>query len=132
MPIDAPPPGEVTRAEEFSRPRHPRGWRRIGGIITEDTRRSPRARSSVTSSPDRVEVSGIFQIAYTRIEDDFGNDDSQTVGSLIVEPSYHYPVGADVLAAGGVGLGGGYDGNDINFQVIPSLGLECSPAAIRS
>jgi hypothetical protein len=117
-------PGEETRAEEFSA----RGTLEVGGavgaIITENT-------STFTASPtvgyfvaDRIEVSGIFQIAYTRIEDAFGNDDSQTVGSLIVEPSYHYPLGPDVLVAGGVGLGGGYDGDDINFQIIPSVGLD--------
>lgn len=115
---------EESRADEFSS----RGTLEVGGsvgaIITENT-------STLTASPtvgyfvaDRIEVSGIFQIAYTRVEDAFGNDDSQTVGSLIVEPSYHYPIGPDVLVAGGVGLGGGYDGDDINFQVIPSLGLD--------
>lgn len=96
----------------------------VGAIITEDT-------STFTASPtvgyfvaDRVEVSGIFQIAYTRVEDDFGNDESNTVGALIVEPSYHYPVGNEVAVNGSVGLGGGYDGDDINFQVIPGVGLD--------
>jgi hypothetical protein len=117
-------PAEETRAEEFAS----RGTLEVGGaigaIITENT-------STFTASPtvgyfvaDGIEVSGIFQIAYTRIEDAFGNDDSQTVGSLIVEPSYHYPLGPDVLVNGGVGIGGGYNGDDINFQIIPSVGLD--------
>ncbi len=128
-PADAPAEGGLTRADAFARRGTIEAGGSIGGIITEDT-------STFTASPvlgyfvaDRIQVSGIFQIAYTRVEDAMGLDDSQTVGSLLVEPSYHYPLGADVLANGGVGLGGGYNGDDINFQVVPALGLDVMTSA---
>jgi hypothetical protein len=96
----------------------------VGAAITEDT-------SLFTASPtvgyfvaDNIEISGIFQLVYTRTEDDFGGDDSNTTGRLIVEPSYHYPVGNEVAINGNVGIGGGYDGDDINFLVIPGVGLD--------
>jgi hypothetical protein len=117
-------PAEVSETEDFVEQGTLEVGGAIGAIITEDT-------STFTASPivgyfvaDRIQVAGIFQIAYTRIEDELGEDDSNTVGSLIVEPSYHYPVGDEVAVAGGIGLGGGYDGEDINFQVIPSVGLD--------
>ncbi len=97
----------------------------LGASVTEDT-------STFTASPsvgyfvaDRVEVSGIFTFAYTRVEDeDTGISDSDKTGSLIIEPSYHHPVSDDLLVAAGLGVGAGYDGDNFDFEIVPSVGLD--------
>jgi hypothetical protein len=96
----------------------------VGATITGDT-------ATVTASPtvgyfiaDRIELSGTFTFAYSRIEDDFGNTMSTRAGALIFEPSYHHPLSDDLLVAGGLGVGVGYDGTNYDFEVIPSVGID--------
>lgn len=116
---------EQTPAEEYVEA----GSLEIGGAISasidDDT-------ATITASPtvgyfiaDRVELSAIVAFSYNRVEDELtGTTDSTTTGSLILEPSYHHPIGDDLLIAAGFGVGAGYDGEHFDLGIIPSLGIE--------
>lgn len=123
-PVDV-PEEEQTKAEDYAKAGTLEVGGAIGASITSDT-------TTITASPtvgyfvaDRIELSGIFTFAYTRVEDeDTGRSESNKTGSLIFEPSYHLPISDDTLIAGGLGIGAGYDGDNVDFEVIPSVGLE--------
>lgn len=121
---DVPPPYEEDLANAYSKQGTFEAGGSIGASITSNT-------STVTASPtagyfiaDRIELSARFNFAYARTEMDNGLNESAKSGALIFEPSYHLPLSDDLLAVGGVGIGGGYDGSNLDFEVIPVVGLD--------
>lgn len=97
----------------------------IGGSITDDTKTFAASPSVGYFIADRVELSAIVTFEYTRVEDeDTGRSQSTKAGLFVLEPSYHHPIASNVLVAGGLGLGAGYDGDNVDFEIIPSIGLD--------
>jgi hypothetical protein len=79
------------------------------------------------------ELSLIMRLEYENEEDDDGVRTRNTVGSLIVEPSYHFPIREQSLYGfGGLGIGVGYDGDDPDFELVPRVGLnvELGPSGV--
>lgn len=70
------------------------------------------------------EISLIAKFLYENEEEDDGSRTRTRAGSLVLEPSYHFPLYDESLFGfGGLGLGGGYDGDDPDFEIIPRVGL---------
>lgn len=122
-------PERPTNGEDYAEEYASQGTLEVGGAIGASVTENV---ATVTASPtvgyfivDRIEISGTFTLAYSRTEDeDTGQSMSNTAGALIVEPSYHHPISDDLLLAGGLGVGVGYDGDNYDFQVLPSVGVD--------
>jgi hypothetical protein len=74
---------------------------------------------------ERIEVTALFSLEYENLSV-AGSRTGRTVGSLLIEPSYHIPVETEargIWAFGGIGLGGEWDGGSVNFDVAPRVGL---------
>jgi hypothetical protein len=71
---------------------------------------------------DRFELSALLQVAYTRVSDEGVTTSSKTV-SFVVEPSYHYPMRDGLFVLGGLGVGVGYDGEHVEFELVPRVGV---------
>lgn len=73
---------------------------------------------------DRWEISAQLNLVYTRERDEIMDVDFVTKsGAIVVEPSYHHPLGDDLLALAGLGVGTGWDGDHWDFEIIPRLGM---------
>jgi hypothetical protein len=81
---------------------------------------------------DRVELSLILDLAYTRTEEDEGADESDGLAAFIVEPSYHLPLAERLFLFGGIGLGAGYATGGPVLETVPRLGFnfELTPSAV--
>lgn len=74
---------------------------------------------------DRIQIAAQLTLAYERVEDaETDTTSSSTSIAATLEPSYHLPLSDDLLLAGGLGLGGGYDGEHPDFEVVPRVGLD--------
>lgn len=70
------------------------------------------------------ELSLIVRGEYVNEEEDDGTRTSTKAGSAVIEPSYHFPIQDEsVFAFGGLGVGGGYDGEHPDFELVPRVGL---------
>lgn len=122
-------PERPTDGEDYAEEYASQGTLEVGGAVGASVTENV---ATVTASPtvgyfiaDRIEISGTFTLAYSRTEDeDTGASMSNTAGALIVEPSYHHPISDDLLVAGGLGVGAGYDGDNYDFELIPSAGID--------
>lgn len=125
--LAAPEAAAATTGEEEDEEYTDSGVFELGGRVglewTED-------EFTITASPtigyfvvDFVELSLIFTFDYRSIEDEAGERTSTKSGALIFEPSYHLPLQEGLYLFGGVGVGAGYDGDNVDFELIPRVGL---------
>lgn len=70
---------------------------------------------------DNFEVSVLARLAHVKPS----GEDGATSGTFVLEPSYHIPLDPDEVAFlfGGWGVGAGYDGETVDFELIPRLGF---------
>jgi hypothetical protein len=67
---------------------------------------------------DNLELSARFGLTYIKAQ-----EQSATMTSLIIEPSYHLPFNRSVFGFLGLGLGGSYvEGPGLGFAIVPRLG----------
>jgi hypothetical protein len=71
---------------------------------------------------DRIELTADLGVTYTRVSDDGVTTSTKTV-SFVLEPSYHHPIRDHLFLLGGLGVGVGYDGSHVEFELIPRAGL---------
>jgi hypothetical protein len=71
---------------------------------------------------DRFELTAELDVTYTRVSDEGVTTSTKTV-SFVVEPSYHYPLRDRLWLLGGLGVGVGYDGEHVAFELIPRIGI---------
>lgn len=72
---------------------------------------------------DRLELSVRLSILYTNVKHDDGTRTRTTLGSAVLEPSYHWPIGDTVFVFAGLGIGFAYDGSHPDFEILPRVGL---------
>jgi hypothetical protein len=72
---------------------------------------------------DNLQLSGRLSFEYVSTEDSMGNDQSGSITTLLVEPSYHLPFTRTAFGFVGMGFGGAYvDGPGLGFAVAPRIG----------
>ncbi|MBN8612818.1 MAG: hypothetical protein J0L92_19640 [Deltaproteobacteria bacterium] len=71
---------------------------------------------------DNLQLSGIFDIRYTRTEDGPVSTDS-TSFTMLAEPSYHGSVDPRLFLFAGLGIGAAYNGLDLGFAIAPRVGV---------
>src|SRR5688572_27540016 len=122
--IEDDPAAEVTLAEEASSA----GTLEVGGAVgasfSDDISAATAAATGGFFPVTGIQLSLTFQIAYLDVKDRMGDTVVDTGAALLFEPSFHYPLGGRVLLVGGLGVGGGYDGDEIAGQIVPSLGFD--------
>ncbi len=119
------PEGEEDLAEDYAKQGTLEAGGSVGASVTDNA-------ATVTASPrvgyfiaDHIEISAELTLAYSRVEDPETDITSSTTSlAATVEPSYHQPLSDDLLLAGGVGVGVGYDGEHPDFEVIPRIGID--------
>lgn len=74
---------------------------------------------------DGFEVSAIFTMGFINeeIEGTSSRESSQSY-AFILEPSYHIKVVKQLYIPIGLGTGVGYDGDNVDFEIIPRTGLD--------
>jgi hypothetical protein len=70
-----------------------------------------------------LELSLLVNFNYTRVEVETGGTASTKSVDALLEPSYHMPLREDLYLLFGLGLGGGWDGTNGEFEVVPRIGL---------
>ena len=67
---------------------------------------------------DNLQLTGILDLAYSSV-----NDNSSTMTTLLVEPSYHLPFNRTTFGFLGMGMGASYvDGPGLGFALAPRVG----------
>lgn len=81
---------------------------------------------------DYLEISLILGLQYENVRDADGSRHNETTFSALLEPSYHLPlIEEDLFLLGGLGVGVGYDGVTVGFDLVPRVGLNIALGRTR-
>lgn len=72
---------------------------------------------------ERVELSLIASLDYENVEATGGGRVSDLSGSLVLEPSYHFPTSKLSAAFAGLGIGLAFPGDGVAFDLVPRVGV---------
>lgn len=101
----------------------------LGGTIAASVLNSV---STFSASPtfgyfiiDHLELTAELGIAYTRIQPSEGVGPVATSKSIVglIEPSWHQPIADNLQVLMGLGIGGSWDGDNTDFDLVPHFGL---------
>ncbi|UJR85512.1 hypothetical protein [Sandaracinus amylolyticus] len=96
----------------------------VGGMWTEDVFTLNIFPSIGYFVIDYLELSLNVAVEYENVRDDDGSRHDETTFGVLFEPSYHIPViDEDLFVLGGLGLGVGYDGVTVGFDIVPRVGM---------
>jgi hypothetical protein len=114
---------EKSDAEEYVEAGHIEVGGSVGVSYTEDTATISVAPSIGYFFVDRFELTLAVILEYEREEDAMNITTSSEAVAVTLEPSYHHPLGDNLLALAGVAVGTGWDGDFWDFEIIPRLGM---------
>jgi len=74
---------------------------------------------------DNLQISGLATMSYSKLEVDQGRDVESTVGTLILEPSFHVPTTDSTFVFIGLGAGGLFEvGEKPGLAIAPRVGYK--------